>query len=225
MSEEVYSNYGDINKTIIKAIASILANNPIEGLKAFIKNKPTMILLASPDHDKVRYQPGNQLVTYNGIDEKGRLIQETWGDGVADITAESVILQNKEPIKYSQGHSLDGVAVKGYYGEDSKFVIDQENGDEILFNEYVSNLDFVKGAYGIDASTKWQEGYKLDPSYVFQIPQLHIKTKSGIEINLNGGDFVVIDSKNGEIKSVHGVEAQCFNDTYIDLDKHKKKLK
>jgi hypothetical protein len=235
-----YSENQDLEGLILGAVSSIESGKPSENLTAMIKNAPTHILLASSSHSEVRYQPGHKLVTYNGIDKDGKLIQETWGGGVAEIKDNSVILKNADPIKYQEGHKLAGQEVKGFYKEDGSFVIDQDKGTErlfneyvsgetTLFNEYVSDFDFVKGAYGVHANTSWQTGLKLQPSYVFQIPSemenVKVATKAGVEISLNGGDYIIIDAKKGKVLSVHGCEKSWLDKTYVSLESHLAGLK
>ncbi len=224
---EKYTKNKQLNKQINQAVACI-EQGDVDGLTAIIKNTPTHLLKASKQNQETRYQPGNQLVTYNGIDEQGNPIQETWGGGVADIKEDSVILKNAQPIQYPEQHGLAGQDVKGFYDQDGKFVVDQENGKTTLFNEYVSDVEFVKTAYGVEAKPEWQTGYKLQPSYVLQIPQelgnVEIITKQGTEINLTGGDYVIIDSKKGKVTSVHGCEKSWLNKTYINLEDHLKSL-
>lgn len=226
--KEIYSNNKTLNDLIEKAIISVEEGKTLEGLTAMIKNSPTRILKASQNHKEKRYCPGNKLVTYNGIDQDGNPVQETWGGGVAEIKEDSVILKNEEPIKYSKEHKLAGSDVKGFYTEDNIFVVDQKNGNETLFNEYVSDVNFVKGAYGILATEKWQKGLKLQPSYVLEIPSelgsVAITTKSGVSINLNSRDYVVIDAKKGKVSSVHGCERSWLNKTYKNLEDHLKTL-
>jgi len=222
-----YCNNEKLEDLIIKSIESI-KNEEEPNLEKFLKKPYTGILSASKEHEKKRYIPGNKLVTYNGIDEEGNPIQETWGGGVADINEDSVILKNLEPIKYPEGHELEGLVVKGTYNQDGTFKVDQKNGDEKLFNEYVSDVEFVKNAYGIKPKTKWQKGLKLQPSYALEIPSemkdIKIKTGDGIEINLNGGDYIIIDAKDGEVKSIHGIEKDWFDKTYVSMEEHVKKL-
>tara|TARA_Y100000310_G_C20513862_1_gene730204 strand:+ start:258 stop:947 length:690 start_codon:yes stop_codon:yes gene_type:complete len=226
--DKLYSNNAKLNELIEGAVGSIEGGNSAEGLTAMIKNAPTGILKASSNHQESRYQPGNQLVTYNGIDDDGNPIQETWGGGVAYITEDSVILRNTESIKYTDKHQLAGQEVKGTYQEDGKFVVDQKNGDVTLFNEYVSDVGFVKGAYGVEANEQGQIGFKLQSSYVLEIPtdmeNVTITTKSGVEINLTGGDYVVIDTKKDKVTSVHGCESGWLNKTYKNLEDHMKTL-
>jgi hypothetical protein len=225
---QLYSNNARLNELIEGAVSSIEIGSSAEGLTAMIKNAPTGILKASSTHEESRYRPGNQLVTYNGMDADGKPVQETWGGGVADITEDSVILKNVEPIRCAEGHELAGKEVNGTYQEDGKFVVDQENGAVTLFNEYVSDVDFVKGAYGVEATEQWQTGFKLQPSYVLEIPtdmgDVTITTKSGVEINLTGGDYVVIDTKKDKVTSVHGCESGWLDKTYRNLEDHLRTL-
>lgn len=224
-----YSNNQKLEDMISTAVASIEAGTPNTSLTAMVKNSPTYILLASVNHAENRYQPGHQLVTYNGVDKEGNPIQETWGGGVAEIKADSVILRNAEPLRYPEGHELAGKEVRGFYQEDGRFVVDQKNGTTTLFNEYVSDVEFVKGAYGVQATEQLQTGLKLQPSYVMQIPsdigQVAITTKSGVEINLSGGDYVVIDAKKNKVTSVHGCENSWLGRTYVSLESHLSTLK
>jgi hypothetical protein len=235
-----YSKNQKLEELILDAISSIESGKPNENLTAMVKNTPTHILLASPDHDEYRYQPGHTLVTYNGIDKDGNLIQETWGGGVAEIKENSVILKNAEPIKYKEDHKFAGQEVKGFYKKDGTFVIDQEKGTDRLFNEYVSgettlfneyvtDFDFVKDAYGVSATTEWQSGLKLQPSYVFKIPSemenVKVATKAGVEISLTGGDYIIIDSKKGKVISVHGCEKSWLDKTYVPLERYLSSLK
>lgn len=222
-----YSNNSDLDALIALAVTSIENGNLVEGLSSMLKNQPTHILAASELHEEPRYRIGSKLVTYNGVSEDGMPIQETWGGGVAEIKADSVILSNKEPLKFPKGHPQEGEVVRGTYSEDGIFVVDS-NGTDILCNEYVSDREFVKGAYGIDASENWQIGLKLAPSYVMQIPEeldsVAIITGSGIEINLTGGDYVIVDVKKGKVSSVHGIERSWLDKTYVDLDTYRASL-
>lgn len=224
--EKMYSNNKQLDEIIQEAIVQIESGNSTNNLTAMIKKTPTYILLANETHDETRYTPGNQLVTYNGINQDGKPIQETWGGGIAQITEDSVILRNADSIKYPEGHNLAGKEVKGNYNPDGTFVVNQKKGKTTLFNEYVSDTNFVKNAYGKNATTVWQEAFKLEPSYVIQIPKnlenVDIKTNSGIEINLAGGDYVVIDTKKGKISSVHGCEKTWLDKTYVGLEAYMK---
>jgi len=224
-----YSNNQKLDDLIQESVSSIEAGKPHAGLTAMIKNSPTYLLLASPNHTESKYQPGHKLVTYNGVDKDGKPIQETWGGGVAEIKDNSVILRNAESVRYPDGHELAGKEVKGFYKEDGTFVVDPKNGTTTLFNEYVSDVEFVKDAYGVQAIEQWQTGLKLQPSYVLQIPsdlgQVAIITKSGVEINLSGGDYVVIDAKKAKVTSVHGCESRWLDKTYVTLDSHLSTLK
>ena len=218
-----YSTNQQLEAMIQQAVLSIEEGRPLPCLTPMIKNQLTMILLASSKHSETRYQPGNKLVTYNGISQDGTPIQETWGGGSAIISENSVILRNAQPIKYPQGHPLAGTEVRGSYKEDGTFEVDQ-NGLTVLYNEYVSDVKYVKGAYGIEANEQWQSGLKLQPSYVLQIPlsvgKAAIVTKSGVEINLSGWDYVVIEAKKGKVLSVHGCERSWLKSTYVLLETH-----
>jgi hypothetical protein len=224
-----YANEKKLDDMIQEAVASIEQGKPVSDLTAMIKNAPTGMLLASALHDTARYMPGNKLVTYNGVDKDGKPIQETYNGGVAVLTENSVILRSAEPIRYPEGHKLAGVDVLGEYNTDGTFVVDQNNGNTKLYNEYVSDVDFVKGAYGVTATEKWQTGLKLAPSYVMQIPNdlesVVITTKNGVGITLAGGDYVVIDTKKGKVTSVHGCESGWLDRTYVKLEDQLAKLK
>lgn len=213
-----------LNSLITKSVDAIESGKELEGLEKSIKNTPTGILAASPDHDQTRFQPGEKLVTYNGIDESGNPIQETWGGGVAEINDDSVILKNEEPIRYPEGHKLSGQEVRGDFQPDGIFVVNQDTGNETLFNEYVSDKEFVQSAYGIDASSEWQTRLKLEPSYLFEIPDdvenTVVKTRSGVEINVGPGDYVAIDTKKGKVNSIRGIEKSWKDKTYVSWDEY-----
>lgn len=224
-----YTNNQKLEDMISIAVASIEAGSPHSSLTAMVKNAPTYILLASVNHTEARYQPKHQLVTYNSVDKDGTPIQETWGGGVAEIKTDSVILKNTEPLRYPKCHELEGKEVKGVYQEDGKFVVDQKGGTTTLYNEYVSDVEFVKCAYGVLATEQLQTGLKLQSSYVMQIPQgigeVVITTKSGVEINLSSGDYVIIDAPKDKVKSVHGCENSWLDRTYVSLESYLSTLK
>ncbi len=215
MSKEVSYSDNSLLNDLIKKNVDLIKDGKVKGFSVMIKNKPTLILKASKDHLEWRYRPGNKLITYTGV-KNGKLIKETWGGGVVDIKSDSVILKNSEPIKDDNGKE-----VRGYYKEGtSEFVIDSK-GNQFLFNEYVSDVGFVKSAYGVSPSNKWQEGFKRDPSYVFEIPNtvkgygsINVITLDGVKIELSIGDFVVVDTKKGKVQSVHGIKKSWLNKTY-----------
>lgn len=217
----MYTTNTTLQESIEQAVHTIQEGRP-EGLEAMIKKTPTLILKADESHKTMRYRPGSKLITYTGIDENGQLIKETWGGGEATLDESSVVLKNVEPIKYPEGHTLAGKEVRGRYDRNGEFHIDEEG--EVLYNEYVSNMDFVRGAYGIEPNIAWKSGYKLDPSYVFEIPKfigdVTITTASGIDIRLTGGDYVIIDTKKGKVKSVHGCEKNWLKKTYMGLEEY-----
>jgi len=217
-----YSNIPALNDLIEQAVGTIEQGRK-DGLVEMIKNSPTYILKASPNHKETRYRVGEQLVTYNAIGADGKPVKETYKDGKANVESNSVILRNAEPIK-----NKDGQEVKGFYEKDGTFVPDQEKGIDVLFNEYVSNVDFVKTNYGVQPKEEWQKGVKLQPSYILEIPSemkdVTIKSNSGAEIKLTGGDYVVIDSKKGKVSSVHGCERSWLNKTYVSLEEQLKTI-
>lgn len=226
-----YANNTTLNQRILDAVSSVESGSPTEGLTAMIKNVPTEILKASNNHEERRYKPGNKLITYNGIDTEGKPIQETWGGGVADITENSVILRNVKPINYPKEHELTGQEVRGFYDETGIFHVDQEKGNTVLYNEYVSDAGFVKGAYGVTATETWQQAFKLDKSYVFEVPA----GVEGVDVNdlhregtgaakVSAGDYIVIDIKKAKVISVHGCEREQLKKTFIDLEEHLKTL-
>ena len=216
-----YSNIPALNDLIEQAVVSVEQGKK-DGLVEMIKNSPTYILKASPNHKETRYHVGEQLVTYIGIEADGKPKRETYKDGKANIQEDSVILKNAEPIK-----NMHGQEMRGFYEKDGTFVVD-EKGTEVLFNEYVSNLKFVDENYKVQPTEQWQKGFKLQPSYILEIPadmkDIVIKTNSGAEIKLTGGDYVVIDSKKGKVSSVHGCERSWLNKTYVSLEEHLKTL-
>ncbi|MDD5455835.1 MAG: hypothetical protein PHV30_02245 [Candidatus Margulisbacteria bacterium] len=229
-SQGKYSNNGlldvyiDKNVDLIKS--GITTSFPI--LEKVIKKTETGILLASKKHQEARFRPGNELTTYTGVDEKGIPIQETWGGGVATIKEGDVILKNASPITYPAGHILAGQQVKGYFDENNKFVVNQNSGQEKLYNEYVSDQKFVKEAYGIDADTSWKSGYKLVPSYAMKIPEsikddVIIKTPNA-EIHVKAGDYVILDTKKGQVISVQGIAGEWFDSTYINFQQYQEQL-
>jgi len=96
-----------VDRWIQQAILQIEQGQPVTGALKIIKTSPTQMLLAGSGHSENRYRPGNQLVTYNGVDSDGSPIQETWGGGVADIVEGSVILRWQH-LYLNQGGSLAG---------------------------------------------------------------------------------------------------------------------
>ncbi len=235
---QIYSNNESLDELISNAVESIEQSAPLTKLTSMIKNAPTKILLASPNHGESRYQPGNELVTYTGIDDDNNLIRETWNDGVAVIKKNSVILRNSSPIMYGENSKNRTGVVQVAYSDDGtavpvvlpKKVVAVENNANLgtLYNEYVSDVDWVKNNYGVQATTQWQSGLKLQPSFVFEIPStygdVNVITKKGIEISLKGGDYVVLDAKNDKVSSVHGIAKSWLDKTYTNMETYLKSL-
>lgn len=220
-----YSNNTTLNEIIEQAVSSIEQGN-IDAFTQMIKTKPTAMLKAESDRKEIRYRVGSNLITYNGVSKGGKPIQETFGGGVENIENDSVIMKNVEPLKYPEGHPLEGQEVKGYYKSDGKFIASQKIGKTTLFNEYVSDVDWVKRNYGVTATREWQQGFKLEPSYIIPIPE----TVGNVEllarnIRLTSGDYVVIDTKKGKIDSVHGIEKGCLDRTYTPMAEYIKNVK
>jgi len=225
-----YSTNPELNQSISEAINHINSGgDPAElGLEKRIKNAPTFIMRASADQPQKRYQPGSKLLTYTGVDAAGNLIKETYNDGVADITEDSAILKNEAPIVYPEGHDLAGEQVKGYYEDDGSFVVDQENGDTYLYNEYVSTVDKVKNElYGIEANDKeWQAGLKLEPVYTLEVDMdAVVVTDGGTEVHITPGGSVVINTKKGKATSIQGIAAEWLDKTYILWDEYQENIK
>lgn len=201
------------------------------GLEKRIKATPTFIMRASESQPQKRYQPGNKLFTYNGVDAEGSLIRETYNDGVAELSDNSVILKNEAPIIYPEGHSLAGEQVKGYYADSGEFIIDQEHGDTYLYNEYVSTVEKVRDElYGIEANDQeWQSGFKLEPVYTFKIPDeiedKAVVTDGGTEVRPGDGGSVVINTKKGKTTSIQAIAEDWLDRTYVPWDEYQEKLK
>lgn len=201
------------------------------GLEKRIKATPTFIMRASETQPQRRYQPGNRLLTYTGVDVDGRLIKETYKDGVSEVGTDSVILKNEAPITYPEGHERAGEQVKGYYNDDGEFVIDQENGDTYLYNEYVSNVAKVRDElYGVEANDQeWQSGFKLEPVYTFKIPDeiedKVILTDGGTEVRPGDGGSVVINTKKGKTTSVQAIAEDWLEKTYVPWDEYQERLR
>ena len=218
--DTTYCSDPKLNALITQQIQAIQSGNSGATIKV-IKNQPTQLLRASSRHDVYRYRPGSVLITYNGIDNSGQPIQETWGGGTANINEDSVILRNTEPICYPKDYKdpeLAGKPVRGYYLLGGTFVVDPKKPYVTLFNEYVSTAEDVRKLYGVDATEEWQEALKLSYSYVFKIPEgfkdVFIDPNDK-NIKLSSGDYVVIDAKDGKVTSVHGIEASWFDKTYV----------
>ena len=224
-----YANNETLDNLILGAVASIEQGTPASYLTLMIKQTPTYILKADPAHKETRFRPQSQLVTYTGITKDGQLIIETYNGGVTALADDSVILTNDKPITYPEGHELQGTPVKGTYDNDGIFTVDQKNGKDTLRNEYVSAVKWVKDNYGVTATTEWKVGFKLKPSYIMQIPsdleKVVIKISNGREETREGGDYVVIDSKEGKVNSVHAIEKKWLADTYVTIEEYNKSHK
>jgi hypothetical protein len=224
-----------------------------------------------------RFEVGNLHISYSGIDKNGNLISTVKEESTAVIKPNSVILQNPDPICYPKDHPLTieeiektgdvnvKVKVKGYYvvrrekvldkktGEEfevkvSRFVVDQNYGDTFLVNEYVSDTDFVKRAYGpsredlergsLDSNgnfdTPWLMRYRLDPSFVYKISEKDyehiieaglepkIISDEGKEIKILPNGYIAFDTRNGEIRSMRAIEEGQFEDTYSSFEEYLK---
>lgn len=222
-----YSSNERLNTFIKEAVEHIQSGSTPEGAVKMKKNSPTGILKADPTNPQKRYQPGGKLVTYTGMDQDGNLIKESYGGGVADVKENSVILQNREPRRYPadfKDPSLAGKEIKGRYNDDGTFVVDPK-GDTFLYNEYVSDSDFVKGAYGVDVNKEdltWSTAIKLDPSFVIRNPGIEgaeIIGKTGVKNELFKDSYIVFDArtKNGvtTVLSVHPITEKDLADTYV----------
>jgi len=207
-------------KIIVTALEQGLTDEQLEQLriKKMIKATPTFILKANnKEGTPKRYQPGNQLVTYIDEFDKNSNPKIEAGDyATANIKKDSVILSNG-PIYYPKGHKYEGQQVKGFYDENGYFTVDQKNGTDLLNNEYVSDINFVKNAYGVDAKPTWEKGYKLDPSYLIQINN---PDETGLigknKIRLETGGYIAIDTKKGKVVSVHAISKTDLEKTYMD---------
>lgn len=137
-----------LNRKIAELVSEIESGD-FKQVKKMIKKSPTGLLKANSD-DAVRHKSGSELITYVGINEDGTPKKETGDYAVATIKDDSVILRNEKPIADSNGKPL-----KGRY-EGSEFIVDS-NGDELLYNEYVSDEKFVETAYGVKPGEgEWQ---------------------------------------------------------------------
>lgn len=224
IKKERLSDNPDLNREIDEVQRKIAVGDTAE-LERWIKNVPTLVLKADASHLENRYKPGSRLVTYTGVDESGKPIQETYNDGVAEITEDSVILRNIEPLKYPKGHPEEGQKVEGYYDENNAFV-PQKGGGAYLYNEYVSDTKWVKENYGIDATSEnFVPALKLQPSFMHKISDekgdVMITSSKGSELHMHGGDYVVFDAKGTKITSRHAIAKEFLsgeNATYIPYD-------
>ena len=199
------------------------------GFKKMIKITETEIRKADQNSKEMRYKPGNKLITYTGIDDKGKPSRETWNNGIANIEEDSVILSNG-PIKYPKGHKYEGQVVKGFYNENGEFTIDQKKGTKILKNEYVSDVNYVKKAYGIDATTKLQKAVKLISSYVKKVGGDILEDgedyimigKANIKVDRGGYIIVNVDETGEKPKfmGVAGITKEYLRSTYRDYDEY-----
>ena len=112
----------------------------------------------------------------------------------------------------------------GEYQADGKFIVDQDNGKDVLRNEYVSDVKFVKGAYGADATTEWQVGFKTDHAYVFKISEevgdvaiMDPFQDNDVEMNITTGASVVMQTSKGKVIGVAGVAQADLERTYTDM--------
>jgi len=243
-----YSNNVELEALISSAISCVESGTPNNtGIEIYkvIKKTPTFLLAPNNQHKEERFHIGAKLVTFNGVDKNGKLIRETWDDGVAVLNDNSVILRNENPITYPDGHALAGQVVKGRYlkAQDHKeweqiekealasgkvadpneilFEIDQ-NGPDMLFNEYVSDTGFVKDNYGIEVTTEWQKALKLEPSYAVHIPDdfLEVKNAENLKISVQTGDYVMLSVKKGAVNDVFAITEDWLDQTYKDYDQH-----
>ncbi len=209
-----------INRKITELVGEIESGDAKQ-VKKMIKKSPTGLLKANSD-DATRHKSGEKLVTYVGVNEDGSPKKETGDYAVATIKDDSVILRNEKPIS-----GLDGKPLKGRY-EGSEFIPDPE-GEELLYNEYVSDEKFVETAYGVNPGEgEWKEALKLIPSYVYEVPDemfpesgdITVTTGAGTEIKLFKGGVVAFDTKKGKVISVRGIEGSQLADTYQDYDEY-----
>lgn len=227
-------------KELIDRITSKIIEGEIpEGVEIMIKNAPTYTLNASPDRSESRYRPGSKLYTYTGIDKDGKPIKENYGGGVAEIKANSVIIQNIDPLIYPNDYYIEevrGKPIQGYYNDENEFIpLKSEAGlpegrkFETLFNEYVSDTTYVADSYGereegksVPIKEGWTTQYKKFPSAIIQNPGIKhasIVTKGG-RILLEKDGYVVIDFKSvgegkNKIVSTHPIMKEFLEKGYI----------
>ncbi|MFT4310761.1 MAG: hypothetical protein ACMXYC_03960 [Candidatus Woesearchaeota archaeon] len=191
-------------KTLEQHIQEVLDGQQQHPL--YIKNEPTLLRAV---HDT---EVGGQVITYTGVDTQGALVQETYGGGVATLHPNSVVLRNPVPIQYPIGHPQSGEVVQGTYQHDGSFVIG--NGQDVLFNQWVSDKEYVKCAYGVEPTLEWISALKLKHVQAMQLPAdcepVVVTTKEGVGIHVKAGDYVIFQSEN-----VHACEKKLFEQTYI----------
>lgn len=181
-------------------------------------DKPTGILLASETHYEERYRPGSKHITW--IMEANGLKNETYGAESSDITPSSVILKNIDPLRYPDGHSLAGQIVMGKY--QGEIFIPDPNGTEMLYNEWISDLQYVKDIYGVDATLEWQKEFKKVPTFVLQIPyffgEINLVTAKEKRFSLSGGSYVGLQPKSASdntLVDIYPIQEEQFDTTYM----------
>jgi hypothetical protein len=219
-----YSPNPVIQERVKEAIDSIIAGTPVAGISKNIKAIPTGVLLASSEHVQPRYRPGNTLFTYTGMKPEGELVLEAGEYGQTKILETSVILNNIEPIRYPAGHALAGQVIRGVYTEAGVFVAN-ETLDEVLSNEWVSDINWVKENYGVEATTSRQYAFKLHPTFFMPVEGSwvgdYVIQAEGRHLQIGSDAAIAIDCrpKNGKLQvtSVHPITAE-FQTKYIPFD-------
>ncbi len=205
-----YTSNKEIEEIIKKDVDNILNNNYI-GLEKVVKNTPTELRLPGQG----RYEVGKTLVTYVGVDENNELIMETWGGGKAKIEKDSVILRNVEPIRDKKG---DLVWVLYNENGEAKIVNENTPGAEILYNEYVSNTEFVEKFYKLEdklTDKKWVKGLKTkNPIFARQVDQdFVLALEEGSQIEVKKGGWLIYHAKEGKV-TVSAISEDWFEKTY-----------
>ena len=217
-----------------------------EGIKKLIKSEGTNITLAG---GKNRYAIGKNIITYSSISIKDGVITpdiDVWtnelgslnSEKVASLTPEeriifeaavilsknSVVLSNGS-IQYPEDFEIEGLRgldVKGTYQEDGSFIIDQEEGKDILQDEYISNREFIEKVYQIIPTETTQMGYKAFPVYGFkpEAPKVKDFLNNIWEYAEVNKMICISTGKNGGIEGSSCISFQQFEKTYMEWDSY-----
>jgi hypothetical protein len=246
-----YSNLPSIDALIRETKVCIAEGRIDEAplqVNKYMKTEPTAILLPSEDHPQARFRPSAKFITYNGVLPDGTLKRESYKDGLTVLGPGRGILRNQKPLLFPLGHPQAGRIVRGTYvkasehpdwentckerlregktvdGDEYWFKI-EENGSEMLFNEYAAGVDYISSKYKtelgepVEVTTKVQWGMADEPTYIIQLPKdlVYIVTSGGEKLTVEPDDYLAFSETKKGI-SHHMVNKFWFNQTYTDLE-------
>jgi hypothetical protein len=218
-AERTYSLDLDVDRLALQVIAAIMKAGA--GLPDFgrlqvekMRKIATLAMRADSNNAEQRFRPSNRLRTYTGIRNPDGSFQDETHAGNAQLTPQSTIYRNIEPIRYSDDDAdpaRRGVPIRGLFLPDGTFVEDI-GGPDTLYNEYaVEGVAHAKSKYNIEPKPGvWTEGVSQIPSYLVQIPEtkgeILVKAPGGKLISVKGGDFLVADVFDRGRTDVHAID-------------------